>query len=406
MKNKEKKIWIAGPGLGGMRLMTRQVSAVLKMAQLFIGSREVLETVRRYASENGARCVFAVRTAQVRRAVVEAEEERIVVLTAEDPATSASARDITRSLADLSPVILPGIPVVSYAASRFGITCPDAVYADLNCSRPGIAALCRQHEYVLIRTGVHTQEMFEQLMEAGLRDVQMMVLDRPAGEKERVLKSRLGEMAAAGLTGDTLCLFIRAATRGTCGRTLTGRGGSGTAANNRRELPKEIRSAVLARLSLTAHDTVYVFGAGTGETAIEAAEQAALGTVYAFENREEELAQFRKNCAAMGAGNVQIITGNGLAMLNHLPSPDAVIVSGNPESVIDLIQICLSRNPDTGLVVVTHSFEKATAAAAQMEAKQLENEFLQITSCRASAGKDGHVIAPGETAFIVSRIES
>ena len=108
----------------------------------------------------------------------------------------------------------------------------------------------------------------------------------------------------------------------------------------------------------------------------------------------------------MGAGNVQIITGNGLAMLNHLPSPDAVIVSGNPESVIDLLQICLSRNPDTGLVVVTHSFEKATAAAAQMEAKQLENEFLQITSCRASAGKDGHVIAPGETAFIVSRIES
>ena len=76
MKNKEKKIWIAGPGLGGMRLMTRQVSAVLKMAQLFIGSREVLETVRRYASENGARCVSAVRTAQVRRAVVEAEEER------------------------------------------------------------------------------------------------------------------------------------------------------------------------------------------------------------------------------------------------------------------------------------------------------------------------------------------
>ena len=406
MKNKEKKIWIAGPGLGGMRLMTRQVSAVLKMAQLFIGSREVLETVRRYASENGARCVSAVRTAQVRRAVVEAEEERIVVLTAEDPATSASARDITRSLADLSPVILPGIPVVSYAASRFGITCPDAVYADLNCSRPGIAALCRQHEYVLIRTGVHTQEMFEQLMEAGLRDVQMMVLDRPAGEKERVLKGRLGEMAAAGLTGDTLCLFIRAATRGTCGRTLTGRGGSGTAANNRRELPKEIRSAALARLSLTAHDTVYVFGAGTGETAIEAAEQAALDTVYAFENREEELAQLRKNCAAMGAGNVQIITGNGLAMLNHLPSPDAVIVSGNPESVIDLLQICLSRNPDTGLVVVTHSFEKATAAAAQMEAKQLENEFLQITSCRASAGKDGHVIAPGETAFIVSRIES
>lgn len=183
MKNKEKKIWIAGPGLGGMRLMTRQVSAVLKMARLFIGSSEVLETVRRYASENGARCVSAVRTAQVRRAVVEAEEERIVVLTAEDPATSASARDITRSLADLSPVILPGIPVVSYAASRFGITCPDAVYADLNCSRPGIAALCRQHEYVLIRTGVHTQEMFEQLMEAGLRDVQMMVLDRPAGEK-------------------------------------------------------------------------------------------------------------------------------------------------------------------------------------------------------------------------------
>ena len=80
--------------------------------------------------------------------------------------------------------------------------------------------------------------------------------------------------------------------------------------------------------------------------------------------------------------------------------------AADPESVIDLIQICLSRNPDTGLVVVTHSFEKATAAAAQMEAKQLENEFLQITSCRAVSGKDGHEIAPGETAFIVSRIES
>ena len=55
MKKKDKKIWIVGTGLGGMRLMTRQVSAVLKMARLFIGSSEVLETVRRYASENGAR---------------------------------------------------------------------------------------------------------------------------------------------------------------------------------------------------------------------------------------------------------------------------------------------------------------------------------------------------------------
>jgi precorrin-6Y C5,15-methyltransferase (decarboxylating) len=249
--------------------------------------------------------------------------------------------------------------------------------------------------------------MFRQLMEAGLRDVQMMVLDQPAGEKERVLKGRLREMAAAGLTGDTICLFIRAASKGACDRTAADGCGTGKSeGNKKRELPKEIRSAVLAGLSLTAHDTVYVFGAGTGELAIEAAGQAALGTVYAFENREEELAQLRKNCAAQGAGNVQIISGNGLAVLNHLPSPDAVLVSGNPESVIDLIQICLSRNPDTGLVVVTHTFEKATAAAAQMEAKQLENEFLQITSCRAVAGKDGHEIAPGETAFIVSRIES
>ena len=38
MKKKDKKIWIVGTGLGGMRLMTRQVSAVLKMARLFIGS--------------------------------------------------------------------------------------------------------------------------------------------------------------------------------------------------------------------------------------------------------------------------------------------------------------------------------------------------------------------------------
>lgn len=397
MKKSRKQVWIIGLGFGGRRLVTRQASAALKLAGLFIGSGEAMKAAETYAAAAGARCAYAEKPALIRRLVAEAEEDRIVVLTQEDPATSGELSPLMQVLSEYRPYVFPGVSAASYLASRAGISCADAAEVDLRRDNTSLIPMCRRYRKVIAHAGASMRSSLKALGEAGFGDMRVFVLEHPASDEERAVTGHLYEIAGQDLSEDALYLFLRSGTL----VSPVSRNGE-YLGSEKGIMSTETRAVVLSYMSLSPESIVYVIGAGCGDAAVEAASQAHRGTVYAIESDKASLMFLRKNCARHGAGNVKIIAGEAPGALGHLPPADVVLICGSPESVVDLIQIAMSRNPEVRVVFETGSIEKASAAASQMEAKRLDMEFVQLHVNRGFRKDGGHALQAGDTVFILT----
>jgi precorrin-6Y C5,15-methyltransferase (decarboxylating) len=90
----------------------------------------------------------------------------------------------------------------------------------------------------------------------------------------------------------------------------------------------EVRAIALAQLDIRATSTVWDIGAGSGSVAIEAAQLAHLGVVYAIEPEPADIALIQANAESFGVPNVRPILGRAPEVLVGLPEPDAVFVGG------------------------------------------------------------------------------
>ena len=90
----------------------------------------------------------------------------------------------------------------------------------------------------------------------------------------------------------------------------------------------EVRAVALAQLDIRATSTVWDIGAGSGSVAIEAAQLAYLGMVYAIEPEPADIALIQANAESFGVPNVRPVLGRAPEVLASLPEPDAVFVGG------------------------------------------------------------------------------
>ncbi len=91
---------------------------------------------------------------------------------------------------------------------------------------------------------------------------------------------------------------------------------------------QEVRAVALAKLRLTATDTVWDVGAGTGSVSIEAALVARAGSVWAVERNAAGVRLIRENVDAFGCGNVQRSRCRPRSA-RETAVPDAVFVGGS-----------------------------------------------------------------------------
>src|SRR4029079_18754606 len=90
----------------------------------------------------------------------------------------------------------------------------------------------------------------------------------------------------------------------------------------------EVRAIALAQLDIRATSTVWDIGAGSGSVAIEAAQLAHLGMVYAIEHEPADSALIQANAESFAFPNIRTVLGRAPEVLGGLPEPDAVFVGG------------------------------------------------------------------------------
>ncbi len=114
----------------------------------------------------------------------------------------------------------------------------------------------------------------------------------------------------------------------------------------------EVRSIALAQLDIRPQSVVWDIGAGSGSVAIEAAQLASMGVVYAIEPDPGDLVLLKANAEEFGVPNVYPIAGRAPECLEGLPDPDAVFIGGTGRQVTPVLTEAYRRLTPGGQLAV------------------------------------------------------
>ena len=406
-----RKVTIIGAGPGNPDLLSRSVLDAIGIADVVIGAHRALAgidvppDVVRYE---------LVKTADIVAALTDAASwRRAVVVMTGDVGLFSGARRLVEALSGDARVdvrIIPGISSASYLAAHLARPWQDWRFASAHGVACDIVAEAeRAGELFLVTSGGEDPSRLSgELVQAGFGDARVTVAERLSYPDERITCATASEIA--GQTFDDLTVMLIEFT-----------GGAGSPANSRwpyassgipdelfirGDVPmtkQEVRAVALAKLRLTATDTVWDVGAGTGSVSIEAALIARAGSVWAVERNATGVRLIRENADAFGCGNVHAVPGVAPEALAKLPVPDAVFVGGSAGELPSIVEAALEKNSQVRLCVPCVTVESLTEACALLSGSRFKGfEACQVSAARAEAVGSHHLMKAQNPVFLVS----
>lgn len=406
-----RKVTIIGAGPGNPDLLSRSALDAIGIADVVIGAHRVLVGID--VPPDVVRCEL-VKTADIVAALTDAASwQRAVVVMTGDVGLFSGARRLVEALSGDARVdvrIIPGISSASYLAARLARPWQDWRFASAHGVACDIVAEAeRAGELFLVTSGGEDPSRLSgELVRAGFGDARVTVAERLSYPDERITCATASEIA--GQTFDDLNVMLIEFT-----------GGAGSPANSRwpyassgipdelfirGDVPmtkQEVRAVALAKLRLTATDTVWDVGAGTGSVSIEAALVARAGSVWAVERNATGVRLIRENADAFGCGNVHAVPGVAPEALAKLPVPDAVFVGGSAGELPSIVEAALEKNSQVRLCVPCVTVETLTEACALLSGSRFKGfEACQVSAARAEAVGSHHLMKAQNPVFLVS----
>lgn len=406
-----RKVTIIGAGPGNPDLLSRSALDAIGIADVVIGAHRVLVGID--VPPDVVRCEL-VKTADIVAALTDAASwQRAVVVMTGDVGLFSGARRLVEALSGDARVdvrVIPGISSASYLAARLARPWQDWRFASAHGVACDIVAEAeRAGELFLVTSGGEDPSRLSgELVQAGFGDARVTVAERLSYPDERITCATASEIA--GQTFDDLNVMLIEFT-----------GGAGSPANSRwpyassgipdelfirGDVPmtkQEVRAVALAKLRLTATDTVWDVGAGTGSVSIEAALIARAGSVWAVERNATGVRLIRENADAFGCGNVHAVPGVAPEALAKLPVPDAVFVGGSAGELPSIVEAALEKNSQVRLCVPCVTVETLTEACALLSGSRFKGfEACQVSAARAEAVGSHHLMKAQNPVFLVS----
>ncbi len=406
-----RKVTIIGAGPGNPDLLSRAAFDAIDTADVVIGAHRALAGID--VPPDVVRCEL-VKTADIVAALTDAASwQRAVVVMTGDVGLFSGARRLVEALSGDAQVdvrVIPGISSASYLAARLARPWQDWRFASAHGVACDIVAEAeRAGELFLVTSGGEDPSRLSgELVQVGFGDARVTVAERLSYPDERITCATASEIA--GQTFDDLNVML-----------IEFAGGSGSPANSRwpyassgipdelfirGDVPmtkQEVRAVALAKLRLTATDTVWDVGAGTGSVSIEAALIARAGSVWAVERNATGVRLIRENADAFGCGNVHAVPGVAPEALAKLPVPDAVFVGGSAGELPSIVEAALEKNSQVRLCVPCVTVETLTEACALLSGSRFKGfEACQVSAARAEAVGSHHLMKAQNPVFLVS----
>jgi precorrin-6Y C5,15-methyltransferase (decarboxylating) len=166
--------------------------------------------------------------------------------------------------------------------------------------------------------------------------------------------------------------------------------------------PMEVRAIALAQLDLGPSSTVWDVGAGTGSVALEAAQLASAGKVYAIEMEASDYNMLVENARRFGTSNVYPVLGEAPRAWQDLSEPDAIFLGGTGRSVTDLARAAWPHLRQGGrLVASITSMEYVVALQKQLMDLGAEPDTIMIQLSRTNYQLDQLRLEAANPTFLV-----
>ena len=412
-----RKVTIIGAGPGNPDLLSRAVLDAIDIADVVIGAHRALAGID--VPPDVVRCEL-VNTADIVAALTDAASwQRAVVVMTGDVGLFSGARRLVEALSGDAQVdvrVIPGISSASYLAARLARPWQDWRFASAHGVACDIVAEAERAGELFLATsgGEDPSRLSGELVQAGFGDARVTVAERLSYPDERITCATASEIA--GQTFDDLNVMLidfaggagspAGASRAASSRWPYASSGIPDELFIRGDVPmtkQEVRAVALAKLRLTATDTVWDVGAGTGSVSIEAALVARAGSVWAVERNAAGVRLIRENADAFGCGNVHAVPGVAPEALAKLPAPDAVFVGGSAGELPSIVEAALEKNSQVRLCVPCVTVETLTEACALLSGSRFKGfEACQVSAARAEAVGSHHLMKAQNPVFLVS----
>lgn len=406
-----RKVTIIGAGPGNPDLLSRSALDAIGIADVVIGAHRALAGID--VPPDVVRCEL-VKTADIVAALTDAASwQRAVVVMTGDVGLFSGARRLVEALSGDVRVdvrVIPGISSASYLAARLARPWQDWRFVSAHGVACDIVAEAERAGELFLATsgGEDPSRLSGELVQAGFGDARVTVAERLSYPDERITCATASEIAGQTFDDLNVMLIEFAGCAGSPAGSRWPYASSGIPDELfiRGDVPmtkQEVRAVALAKLRLTATDTVWDVGAGTGSVSIEAALVARAGSVWAVERNAAGVRLIRENADAFGCGNVHAVPGAAPEALAKLPVPDAVFVGGSAGELPSIVETALEKNSQVRLCVPCVTVETLTEACALLSGSRFKGfEACQVSAVRATAVGSHHLMKAQNPVFLVS----
>jgi precorrin-6Y C5,15-methyltransferase (decarboxylating) len=387
------KIHILGVGSDGPPGLTTRACELLGDAELLFGSEHALQLVG--ASRAERVCIGPDLQATVRLLEANLGRKRIVVVATGDPLFYGVARYLCDRLGKDHFEVLPHVSSMQLAFARIKETWEEAYLTNLaNHSLEEVLDRIRTAETVgLFTSGTEDPPaVARQFLVRGLDYFRAFVCENLGGPDERVTQGELAEIAEMEFAPLNVMILKRKPGRPDQPRTPARFRRFGNPDDVfTQSRPKsglitqaEVRAIALAQLDIHPGEVVWDIGAGSGSVAIECAQLAQPGTVYAIEQDAADYHLILANAEMFGVKNVKAVHGTAPAVFAGLAAPDAVFVGATKE-VMNLVESAFhALRPGGRLVVNVATLERLNALYEQLKALARPVAVLLVNVARGA----------------------
>ncbi len=361
---------LAGVGCGSSALMTEEVRARIEASDYLFGAPRMLEGVAGAAIR---RPVFLKDDVVPALAEIRAQRgggRKVTVLFSGDPGFYSGCERLYPALKALDGVnvrVMPGVSSVTTLAARLGIAWQDAAIMSLHGvdeSRwsSSLKASARENRKTFfITSGVSDVRRVGALL-ADVPGVRALLGFQLSYPDEKLYD--LAPCELVGLDGDGLWVGALLQSSPTP-RPLVPTLRDDDFARDLVPMTKEkVRKLAICQMKLAPGQVVYDIGAGSGSIAIQAALVAPSARVYAVERADAAVALIRRNVAALGATNVDVVQATAPEGLDALPRGDVAFIGGSGGRLDAILEKLCAINPEMRVVMTAVSLE----SVAQMNA--------------------------------------
>jgi precorrin-6Y C5,15-methyltransferase (decarboxylating) len=376
--------WLSIVGIG-----EDGVEGLSPVARGLVSSAEIVFGGKRHLQLAGALIYGAARPwpSPFERGIEEvlaARGRTVCVLASGDPFFYGVGTVLMRHLDPQETVTVPAPSAFSLAAARLGWSLPDIALLSLHARaldlvRPHLQPGARL--LALTSDGDGPAALARLLAAAGFGGSKLTVLEALGGPRERVRATTAEDFNFGAVDPlNTVAIEVVAAADA---RVLARSAGlpNSLFEHNGQITKREIRAVTLSALAPRRGELLWDIGAGSGSVAIEWMLADPSMRATAIEARADRAARIRRNAAAFGVPNLEIVEAAAPAALGGLAMPDAIFVGGGASDPGVLDAAVAALRPGGRLVANAVTLETEAVLIARHAA--LGGELIRIAIARA-----------------------